>query len=227
VSSTDGSRISKQERSYRTIRRRILDGTYGPGYRLTIDTLAKEMGMSHVPVREAIRRLEAEGWVLYRPNVGPLVSPIDDTQWEEAMSTLALLEGYATALAAPRLSTGDLSKLRELSSSMREALRDLDVMEFSRLNREFHSLIYDRCGNSYLASRINETLDRLDAIRATVFAYVPQRCREAIGEHEQLLRAIKQRVGFAEMEQMAREHKLHTMRAYIDYRNRNSEAALG
>jgi len=110
---------------------------------------------------------------------------------------------------------------------MRGALRDLDVMQFSRLNREFHSLIYDRCGNGYLASRIKETLYRLDVVRATVFAYVPQRCREAIGEHEQLLRAIRQQVGFAELEQMAREHKLRTIRAYIGYRNRSSKAASG
>jgi len=69
--------LSKQERAYALIRRRILEGTYQPGYRLIISTLADELGVSAVPVREAIRRLEAEGRVVYRHNAGSRVAPLD------------------------------------------------------------------------------------------------------------------------------------------------------
>lgn len=68
---------SKHERAYAVIRQRILDGTYRPGRRLVIGTLAAELGVSPVPVREAIRRLEAEGRVVYRHNAGPRVAPVD------------------------------------------------------------------------------------------------------------------------------------------------------
>jgi DNA-binding GntR family transcriptional regulator len=219
--------VSKQERSYETIRRRILAGTYGPGYRLTIDALAKELGMSQAPVREAIRRLEAEGLMIYRPNVGAQVSPVDEERWEGAMATLALLEGYATALAAPVLGPGHLSQLRYLNASMKRAVDSLDIMAFSELNREFHSEIYGRCSNDYLIVRIDETLDQLNLIRATVLAYIPQRCRTSIDEHEQLIVAIERCLDFTEVEHLARAHKLRTMEAYIAYRRRVASSTDG
>ena len=67
--------VTKQERVYRAIRERILSGAYGPGYRVVIDALAEEFEVSGLPVREAIRRLEAEGLVIYRPNAGAQVAP--------------------------------------------------------------------------------------------------------------------------------------------------------
>ncbi|MDQ2832005.1 MAG: GntR family transcriptional regulator, partial [Chloroflexota bacterium] len=69
--------LSKHERAYAVIRRRILDGAYQPGHRLIIGALADELGVSAVPVREAIRRLEAEGRVVYRHNAGSRVAPVD------------------------------------------------------------------------------------------------------------------------------------------------------
>jgi len=70
--------LSKHEHAYTVIRQRILNGTYQPGHRLVIGTVAGELGISAVPVREAIRRLEAEGRVVYRHNVGARVAPVDD-----------------------------------------------------------------------------------------------------------------------------------------------------
>lgn len=216
--------MSKQERSYRTIRQRILDGTYGPGYRLTIDTLARELGMSQVPIREGIRRLEAEGWVMYRPNVGPQVAPVDREKWADAMETLALLEGYATALAAPQLEPKEIRRLWKLNASMEEAIEALDVLTFSKLNREFHTLIYAKSSNDYLVDRINETFARLDAIRVTVFMYIPQRSRLAIKEHENIIQAIEQQASASKIERLSREHKLRTMKAYIEYGEKNKAA---
>src|SRR3954447_6100510 len=94
---------TKQERVYQGGRGRILSGAYAPGYRVVIDALAEEFEISALPVREAIRRLEAEGLVIYRPNAGAQVAPADPSAFDDEMTVLALLEGYATALAAPRL----------------------------------------------------------------------------------------------------------------------------
>lgn len=207
--------MSKQEQSYRTIRQRILDGTYGPGYRLTIDTLAKEFGVSQVPIREAIRRLEAQGWVLYPRNSGPVVSPIDRETWAEAMETLAVLEGYATAEAAAHMKPKDIARLRDINASMEEAVQALDVMTFSRLNRQFHYEIYRSCSNNYLVGRLKDTWERLDAIRVTVYTYIPSRSRMAIVEHEEIIQAIEQHARFSKIERLARKHKLLTMQVYI------------
>ena len=72
-----GGSISKSERVYRTLRQGILSGRYSAGYRLVLDRIAREIGVSAVPVREAVRRLEAEGLVEFQRNVGAIVTGVD------------------------------------------------------------------------------------------------------------------------------------------------------
>src|SRR5205085_4972524 len=93
--------LTKQERVYRAIRERILSGAYGPGYRVVIDALAEEFEVSALPVREAIRRLEAEGLVIFRPNAGAQVAPADPELFFARMPVLAVPEGYATTPHGP------------------------------------------------------------------------------------------------------------------------------
>src|SRR5215470_10693060 len=93
---------SKHELAYRQIRERILDGRYGPGHRLVLSALARDLDVSPVPVREAIRRLEAEGLVTFERNVGARVGRLDDEEWEQIVQVLALLDGYAVARAYQR-----------------------------------------------------------------------------------------------------------------------------
>lgn len=210
--------MNKQERAYTTIRERILDGTYGPGYRLVMDQLARELGVSAVPIREAIRRLEAEGWVVYRPNSGAQVAPLDPGQWEETMGVLALLEGAATVQAADHLSDADLDRLRAINSRMEAALEAYDVMAFSRLNREFHFAIYEGCRNGYLVDLLRQAWDRLDQLRRTVFHYMPSRGRASCEEHAQIIDLLARRAPAEEIERAAREHKLRTIAAYLEAR---------
>src|SRR6266545_15849 len=117
---------TKQESVYQAVRERILSGAYGPGYRVVIDALAEEFKVSALPVREAIWRLEAEGLVIYRPNVGAQVAPADPGMFDDEMSVLAVLEGYATALAAPNLRKTDVKRLRDINERMVGAMEELD-----------------------------------------------------------------------------------------------------
>jgi DNA-binding GntR family transcriptional regulator len=213
VSSPD-KEPSKQERTYAVLRERILDGTYGPGYRLVIDAIARELEVSPMPVREAIRRLEAEGWVIYRANQGAQVAPVDTGSWKEVMVTLALLEGYATAAAAPELRAADRRRLRATNKKMRGAIDRLDLMQVSRFNHEFHGLIYERCPNSYLRRELAGTNERLNTLRATVFVYIPTRGNESAAEHDAIVDLIEEAVDPARIEREARRHKLRTVEAY-------------
>jgi DNA-binding GntR family transcriptional regulator len=207
---------SKQERTYTVLRERILDGTYGPGYRLVIDAIARELEVSPMPVREAIRRLEAEGWVIYRANQGAQVAPVDTGSWKEVMVTLALLEGYSTALAATELRAADRRKLRAINKKMRGAIDRLDLMQVSRFNHEFHELIYERCPNAYLRRELADTNERLNTLRATVFVYIPTRGNESAAEHDAIVDLIEEGGDPARIERDARRHKLRTVEAYED-----------
>src|SRR5258707_13589516 len=89
--------VNKQERTYTILRDRIHSGAYPPMARLNIDAISRELGVSPIPVREALRRLEAEGWVRFQPNIGAIVAPGDATTWGERIVAVAALAGAATA----------------------------------------------------------------------------------------------------------------------------------
>lgn len=206
--------MTKQERVYRAIRERILSGTYGPGYRVVIDSLAEEFAVSALPVREAIRRLEAEGLVIYRPNAGAQVAPVDPALFEQEMNLLAVLEGYATALAAPDLTPEDIGELTAINDRMVEAMDRLDSLGFARLNQEFHNLIYERCPNTPLVNMLRDVARRLDAIRRTVFIQIPYRGSASVAEHRELIELLANGAPSIEIETAAREHKLQTVRSF-------------
>ena len=206
--------MNKQERTYTVLRDRIHSGAFAPRARLNIDGLARELGVSAIPVREALRRLEAEGWVRFQPNVGAIVAPVDATTWEQEMIAVAILEGAATADAAAHLRLSDLSRLRRIAAEM-EALAAAhgDPVKFSRLNRRLHATIVARCGNAYLLELLQQTYLRLDRIRSTMFAYLPERFKPATTEHAHLIDLLESR-DQAAIEQYARWHKMQTVAAY-------------
>jgi DNA-binding GntR family transcriptional regulator len=209
--------VTKQERVYRVVRERILSGAYGPGYRVVIDALAAEFGVSALPVREAIRRLEAEGLVIFRPNAGAHVAPADPGLFDEEMTVLAVLEGYATALASGNLTKADLKRLTALTDEMVEAIERLDPLSFGKLNQEFHAVIYERCPNAALVDLLQDVARRLDAIRRTVFVQIPYRGAESVAEHRRLIALISQDAPVAQIEAAAREHKLHTVESFREW----------
>ena len=202
--------MNKQERTYEILRDRIHTGVYAPNARLNIDALARELGVSPIPVREALRRLEAQGWVQFKPNAGAIVSPVDATSWEQAMVALAVLEGAATAEAQRHLRASDFTRLRRLAADMQG---EQDPVRFGRLNRRLHEVIVTRCGNAWLLGLLRQTHDRLDLVRSTMFAYLPERAAEAAREHARLIELLEGGDP-AELERYARWHKLRTVEAY-------------
>ena len=108
-------RQSKSQQAYQWIKERITANEYTAGYRLVLGAIAKELDMSVVPVREAIRQLEAEGFVTFEHNVGAQVAMVDEAQYRDSMVALSVLEGAATALAARRLTAADLQQARAIN----------------------------------------------------------------------------------------------------------------
>jgi DNA-binding GntR family transcriptional regulator len=205
--------VNKQERTYTILRDRINSGSLAPLARLNIDALARELGVSPIPVREALRRLEAEGWVRFTPNIGAVVSPVDATSWEQTMVALAILEGAASADAQQHMRKSDLARLRKIAASMQDAAARADPLKFSKLNRALHGAIASRCANSYLLELLEQTNLRLDRLRSTMFVYLPHRSEEALREHDHLIELLESGTK-DEVERYARWHKLQTVEAY-------------
>lgn len=209
--------MSKQELAYQTMRGRILDGTYGPGYRVIIDELARELGCSAIPVREAVRRLEAEGLIEYTRHTGARVITIDERQYRDTLATLAVLEGYATAIAAPCLDGGDFAALGWLMDDMRVAAEGGDLLRYGELNRAFHETIYRRCPNAYLIDQIRSAWARLDSMRHSIFVLIPERARASLLDHDRIIGLLQRGAPAGEIEWAVREHKLSTAQAFATW----------
>ncbi|MEV8638497.1 GntR family transcriptional regulator [Streptosporangium sp. NPDC051023] len=204
---------SKAELSYGLLRSRILDGTYGPGYRLVMDQLARETGVSTIPLREAVRRLQSEGLVEVVRNIGARVAVFDSTQVEHTLNVLARLEGYATAISAPLMSPEQIEASREINARMVEALEEFDPTSFTALNRKFHFSIYQYCPDDHLANLLESEWARLDHMRRSSFTYVPGRARRSVVEHEHMLDLIAMGAPAEEIERVACAHKIATAEA--------------
>ena len=117
--------MNKRQYAYKVIRTRIVDGTYAPGQRIIIDQIAKEVGSSHIPVREAIHQLESDQLIEFKPNIGAIVRGIDNELYMETLHVLALLEGHATALSAPLITSEGIEKLDNINKEMKDDARKL------------------------------------------------------------------------------------------------------
>lgn len=208
---------SKSQRAYEWIARRIATRDYAPGYRVVLATVATELDMSVVPVREAVRRLEAEGLVTFERNVGARVAMIDDSQYRQSMQTLAVLEGAATALAARRLTAEDLRRAREVNARLVAVLDDFDPHTFTALNQEFHAVLFAPCPNPRLLELVTAEWGRLGRLRDSTFAFVPGRAQESVREHEEIVGLIEAGAPLADVEAAARRHRSATLTAYLEH----------
>jgi DNA-binding GntR family transcriptional regulator len=218
---------TKQQLVYDALRERILSGAYGPGFRVVIDQIATEFAVSALPVREAIRRLEAEGLIVYRANAGAQVAPAEPELFEDNMTVLALLEGYATALAAPLLTAKDLDVLDARTSDMVAAMERMDSLTFGRQNRAFHRVIYERCPNPSLVAMLRDVDRRLDAIRTTVFVHIPYRGASSVAEHRELVELLRIGAPAKRIETAARRHKLRTVESFRAWQREQAARAAG
>nr|WP_231956060.1 GntR family transcriptional regulator [Aneurinibacillus soli] len=206
--------MSKTQYAYNSIRSGILEGTYGPGHRLVIDQIAKDLGLSIIPVREAIRQLESDGLIQYKPYSGAIVSTINEKEYIETLSVWAVLEGYATSLSAQYLIEADLTRLETLNEQMNEALNDFEFEVFGNLNQEFHRVICDKCQNDYVRDEIQRVANRMDTLRRSAFTFVPQRMRRSIEEHRHIIQLLREKASPSKIEEVVRKHKMNTVRAF-------------
>jgi DNA-binding GntR family transcriptional regulator len=206
---------SKSERAYAAIKARIIDGAYSPGYRLVLAKIAADLGVSVVPVREAIRRLEAEGLVTFERNVGATVAGIDPTEYLYTMQTLSIIEGAATALSAPLIGEADIARARALNQEMRACLEHFDPLRFTQLNQDFHSVLFEHCPNPHILDLVHRGWNRLAALRSSTFRFVPGRAQDSVAEHEALLRLLETGASAEEIEKAARLHRSATLDAYL------------
>lgn len=176
------SRIQPIEDSRKTIaalvqeriRDAILQGVLPAGSRIDQNQLAENLNVSLVPVREALKKLEAEGFVHIVPRRGAFVSETSLRDMDDLYFARSVLEGQAAYHAAERLQEADLAELETLMTAMDEALATQNYDAFRDQNRQFHFIIYDAAANRYLSNMIAGLWDLAERYRYRYFFFKNQ-----------------------------------------------------
>jgi DNA-binding GntR family transcriptional regulator len=191
------SRAEKQFRSItklivEELRQAILTGRLAPGERLSEEKLAASLKVSHVPLRDALRRLEAEGYVSFVSHGEIAVSKPTVDEVEDLYAVAGALEGLAARLAAERASAEEIARLRELHQSLKEAYRQKDLQRYFDINGKFHNFIAEIARNERLYRLVGEMRQEIRKTRILALQ-LPQRLDFSMREHDQLLDAFLKR----------------------------------
>ncbi len=190
-----GAAHTASERAYSELRRRILDGRLPAGRKLKEIELAAELGISRTPVRDALSRLTAEGLLDFRPNAGASVAVWSETQIEHVFRIRAMLEPYASEIAAAHIQVEEIEELRELCAIMekaarRETQKDLDAL--ASANGRFHRLIIDAARSDHLTRLITIASDAPLSLR--VFSrYTAEELERSMRHHREVVDALAHR----------------------------------
>jgi len=197
-----GRQTSRAAFVQQKLRAAIHAGRYGPGERLRETEVADWLSVSRTPVREALRRLEAEGLLTFVPWRGVVVAELDRRQVTELYAMRTILEGAAARLAARHVGEAEIDLMEGLLTRAKAAVGDAETLAV--LNRQFHQAIYTGAHNRYLMQSLETLRNSLALLRGTTFS-VLGRAKTAHKEHAAILTAIKARDADA-AEQAARDH---------------------
>ncbi len=190
------------------VRDLIIDGTLEPGSRIDEAHLIEDLGVSRTPFREALRTLAAEGLVIVRPSKGSIVRKLTPEEVFSMLEVLGQLERLAGELACVRASDGEIEALVGLHERMMDCYHKRDRMPYYKLNQEFHSRLAKLSKNETLKEMQSNIQARLKRIRY-IGNQKPESWNGAVADHEEMVRALKDRDGDRLGEAMA-SHLLMT-----------------
>ncbi|MFG2626232.1 GntR family transcriptional regulator [Streptomyces sp. NPDC048473] len=199
-----------RERVYEALLELITTRALRPGQHLVESELAGHLGVSRQPVREALQRLNTEGWVDLRPAQGAFVHEPTEDEADQLLSVRTLLEAEAARLAAANSGTAGIAALEELCAKGEQAVADDDVDLAVATNAAFHTKVMELAGNVVLS----ELAGQVD--RRVRWYYTPvarQRGTQSWIEHRSLIAAISSRDEQRATEIM-RTHTEHTRKTY-------------
>jgi DNA-binding GntR family transcriptional regulator len=186
--------VTRSEKEFRSITRLVAEelrcaivaGKIKPGERLIEEQLAGSLKVGRVPLRDALRRLEAEGYVdaILQDQFVVSKPTVDDV--EDYYSIAGALEGLAARLAVERGSAEEISRLRELHQALREAYRKKDPHRYFDANSNFHHFIAEMARNERLHRLIHEMRQQIQKARILAL-HLPQRLDYSMREHDQIL----------------------------------------
>lgn len=182
------------ESAYLQVHELIASGELAPGSWLREKSLADRIGVSRTPVREALKRLAAEGMVEISRNKGAQVVSFTSDDLASLYDMRAVFESHAALLAVPRMTDDDVNALSDLAAAMEERVRSGKLGDLGILNSAFHEVIVERCGNRHFTSALH-TFMRPGVVAHTFRNYSPEALNRSMHHHAELVIAARARDG--------------------------------
>lgn len=181
------------ERAYSEIRTQILVGALPPGAPLREEHLAERCGVSRTPIRDALRRLEAELFVIRSDSQRTFVADWSREDVEEMFTLRGMIESHAAARAAVRIADLQIDALAKLNDAIANAIGPKpDISAFLDHNREFHRIVIETAASPRLSATL-ATLVEQPVVRRTAQSYGRDQLERSMGEHDQLIAAFRAR----------------------------------
>jgi DNA-binding GntR family transcriptional regulator len=182
------------ERAYQEIRSRILTGALPPGAQLKEEELADVCGVSRTPVRDALRRLEAEMFIRRTESQRTFVADWSVDDIDEAFALRGMLEGHAAERAATRITPKQIAELKALNDGIEAAIggKRPNVEQFLAFNREFHAVLLEAAGSERLTMILGKLVEQPIVLR-TALLYDRAQLERSHREHAELLAALDRR----------------------------------
>lgn len=209
---TTKNRKSKVSIVYDYILSEIIQRHLVAGDRLLISQIAASCNSSEIPVREALRLLESEGYVTMNANRGATVVGFTKEMLRNISEVKGILEGYATRTSLDYLSPNDLRVLKSINEQMHEAAIAGDNVRYSEMNIQFHGYIYEKNPNKELRDLIHKLMQKWQ-FTAKVFSVTPQRMNASYQEHKIILNLMEEKK-YDELEQYVRFHKSNALSSW-------------
>jgi len=182
------------DRAMHQLRERILGGEYAPGERLGEVELAEKFGLSRTPVREALRRLEAEGLVDITTNKGARVVEYPPQDLEYIFMIRAHVEGLAARAAAQTATTADIDRLDHIATVLKDHAEAGNLDEVYRLNAEYHATLNGLAGSPVVSTTVG-TLIHASVLQRTLHAFDDAAMRRSVNHHLEIVAALRARDG--------------------------------
>lgn len=182
------------DRAVDELRERILGGEYVPGERLAEVELAEKLGVSRTPVREALRRLAAEGLVDITANKGARVVEYPRTDLERIFEIRSRVEGLSARIAAETATDDDIDRLEHIATVLGDHSEAGRLEEVYRLNAEYHATLNGLAGSTVVTATVNQLIHSSVLVR-TLHAFDEPARRRSVAHHLEIVAALRARDG--------------------------------
>jgi DNA-binding GntR family transcriptional regulator len=198
-----------EELAYLDIRQAIAEGRFAPGERIVVSSLAAASGVSRIPVMQALRRLETEGFVRITPHKDVVVADPSPEEFRERFLLMATLEALCLREAAGKITPTLVKQCRALQAELVAARKAKDAARAAMLDGEFHLLMYRTAGLPQTLQILQNLFDRGEYYRLIMHARRSGFAKESLDEHEAILKALEAN----DLPQAAKAIEYHRLRA--------------